>query len=172
MDLEQFWTWLVAHLKANIAYAEPLVFVLALAEGIPGLSFLVPSTALFLVIGGLHSAAGGELWHIAAAATVGALVGDVLAYSAGYYLRNDLGKLKYFAVHPTAIEQGHKIFENWGVFAVFFGKFLGFARPFIPVVAGIVTMPVPMFIIASTVSSAAWATAFLGPGYGLKFIFG
>lgn len=171
MDLALFWAWLVALLKANIGYAEPLVFALALAEGIPGLSFLVPSTALFLVIGGLHSAAGGELWHVAAAGTAGALVGDILAYAAGFYLRNDVAKLRYFAVHPKAIEQGHVVFARWGIFAVVAGKFLGFARPFIPVVAGITTMPVPLFLAASAVSSAAWATAFLSPGYGFKFIF-
>lgn len=171
MDLGHVWTWLVDLLKANIGYAEPLVFFLALAEGIPGLSLIIPSTALFLVIGGLHSAAGGELWHVAVAATIGALAGDLVAYSAGYWLRNDVSRLRYFAVPQTALDQGHLVFERWGIFAVFFGKFLGFARPFVPVVAGIVTMPIPIFMFASTISSAAWATAFLGPGYGLKFLF-
>ena len=170
MSFEAAWASAIGFVTINIAYAELVVFLLGLAEGIPGLSLLVPSSALFLAIGGVHSAAGGHFWHLWLAAAVGAVVGDCITYTLGRWLRDDVGRLRYFAVHPNALAAGHAVFERWGPLAVLAGKFTGFARPFIPVVAGIVTMPAPLFFAASALSSLAWAGAFLAPGYGLKLL--
>lgn len=170
MSIEALWDATVGLVKANIAYAEPIVFLMGLAEGIPGLSLLVPSSALFLAIGAAHAASGGAFWHLWLAAALGAVVGDCITYSLGRILRHDVERLGYFAIHPGALAAGHIVFERWGPLAVLVGKFTGFARPFIPVVAGIVTMPVPLFLGASAISSLAWAAAFLAPGYGLKLL--
>ncbi|MEZ5853239.1 MAG: DedA family protein [Hyphomicrobiaceae bacterium] len=156
-------------IKDHIQFAGPLVFALGLGEGIPGLSLLIPSTALFVAIGGAHGAAGGEFVTLWLAASCGAVIGDCIAYTLGRWLRDDVARLKYFAVHPDALSRGHDLFERWGAFAVLGGKFTGFVRPFIPVVAGIVTMPFALFLVSSIVSSLAWAGVFLAPGYGLTW---
>ncbi|MGD9802706.1 MAG: DedA family protein [Hyphomicrobiaceae bacterium] len=170
MTLETAWRATVELVNANLAYAEPLVFALGFAESIPGLSLLVPSSALFLAVGAAHGNAGGAFWALWLPAAFGAILGDWVTYSLGRFLRHDVARLRYFAVHPQALNAGHAAFERWGPLAVLAGKFTGFARPFIPVVAGIVTMPLPMFLISSAVSSLAWAAVFLAPGYGLKWL--
>ncbi|MFV0295134.1 MAG: DedA family protein [Hyphomicrobiaceae bacterium] len=160
---------LVNHIKDYIAFAAPIVFLLGLGEGIPALSIFIPSTALFLAIGSAHGAAGGQFATVWLAASLGAVLGDCIAYGLGRWLRDDVAKLRYFAVHPGALTEGHRVFERWGVVAVLAGKFMGFVRPFVPVVAGIVTMPWPLFLAASIASSMAWAGVFLAPGYGLTW---
>ena len=171
MTLESAWQTAVALVKANLAYAEPLVFALDFAEGIPGLSILVPSSAIFLAVGAAHSSAGGEFWSLWISAALGCVVGDWVTYSLGRLLRNDVSLLRYFAVHPRALAAGHAVFDRWGPLAVLAGKFTGFARPFIPVVAGIVTMRWHLFLISSALSSLAWAGVFLAPGYGVAYFF-
>jgi|LNFM01.1.fsa_nt_gb membrane protein DedA with SNARE-associated domain len=170
MSIEAAWAAATAFAKTHIAWAEPIVFALGFAEGIPALSFFVPSSALFLAIGGAHSAVGGEFWMLWLAASCGAALGDYATYSLGRWLRHDVKRLRYFAVHPEALERAHALFERWGALAVIGGKFTGFARPLIPVAAGIVAMPLPKFVAASAVSSMAWAAVFLAPGYGLRFL--
>lgn len=170
MSVEAIWRATVAFIQDHIAYAEPLVFALGFAEGIPGLSLLVPSSAIFLAVGAAHSSAGGEFWNLWISAALGCVVGDWVTYSLGRMLRNDVARLRYFAIHPNALAAGHAAFERWGPLAVLAGKFTGFARPFIPVVAGIVTMPWHLFMISSAISSLAWAGVFLSPGYGLGFL--
>jgi membrane protein DedA with SNARE-associated domain len=169
MSFEAIWRTIVEFAQSHIAYAEPLVFVLGFAEGIPGLSILVPSSAIFLAVGAAHSSAGGAFWSLWLAATVGCIVGDWVTYSLGRLLRHDVTRLRYFAVNPNALAVGHAAFERWGPVAVLAGKFTGFARPFIPVVAGIVTMPWYLFLISSVLSSLARSAVFLSPGYGLGF---
>jgi membrane protein DedA with SNARE-associated domain len=171
MSLEAAWQATLDFVTAHLAYAEPIVFFLGMAEGIPGLSLLVPSTALFLAVGTAHGAVGGQFWHLWLAASFGAVVGDCMSYSLGRLLRHDVARLRYFAIHPSALATGHTVFDRWGPFAVLGGKFLGFARPFVPVVAGILTMHPGLFFASSVISSLAWAGAFLAPGYGLRLFF-
>lgn len=156
--------------RAHLALAEPIVFVMGFAEGIPGLSLLVPSSALFVAIGTVHGAAGGAFWHLWLAASAGAVIGDCVTYSIGRYFKSEAATLPLLARHPGWMERGHALFESWGVLAVVGGKFLGFMRPFIPILAGVLEMPLRHFLPASIVSSLAWAGAFLAPGYGLKLL--
>ncbi len=156
--------------RAHLALAEPIVFAMGFAEGIPGLSLLVPSSALFVGIGTVHGAAGGAFWHLWLAASAGAVIGDCVTYSIGRHFKDDAAQLPLLARHPGWLDRGHQLFERWGVLAVVGGKFLGFMRPFIPIVAGVLAMPLRHFIPASIVSSLAWAGAFLAPGYGLKLL--
>ena len=170
MSLQAIWDGILLLVRQHLALTEPLVFLLGFAESIPGLSLAVPSTALFLAIGGVHGAAGGQFWHVWLSAAIGATVGDCFTYALGRWLKADVTRLRYFAVHPDVLAKGHVIFERWGALAVLAGKFTGFLRPFIPIVAGVVTMPFPVFLAASGLSSLAWAGAFLAPGYGLKWL--
>ncbi len=172
MTLEAIWRAAVEFVHAHLAYAEPLVFFLGFAEGVPVLSLLVPSSALFLAVGAAHSGAGGSFSDLWLPAAMGAVVGDLATYSIGRLFRHDVARLRYFAGHSGALAAGHAAFERWGALAVIVGKFMGFARPFVPVVAGIVSMPWPLFLVASMLSSLAWAGVFLAPAYGFRWFVG
>jgi len=157
--------------RQNMQWAEPLVFVMGFAEGIPGLSLLIPSTGLFLVIGGIHGAAGGSFVPIWLAASIGAVLGDVVVYLIARRYKEEVVRLPLFDRYPGFLSQGRIIVERWGVLAVVGGKFLTLLRPFVPAVAGMLGMPLWQFIPASVASSLAWAAIFLGPGYGLTWLF-
>jgi len=136
---------LLAWLRDHMALAEPLVFALGFAEGIPVLSLLVPSTPLFLAIGLGHSAVGGSFVPMWLAASLGAVLGDLVTYAIGHYFKADAAR-----VWPLSR--------------------LGVVRPVIPLIAGIVRMPLWIYLPASAVSSLAWAGVFLAPGYGITWL--
>ncbi|MFN3867793.1 MAG: DedA family protein [Hyphomicrobiaceae bacterium] len=161
----------LAFVTEHIAYAEPIVFVLGLAESIVFLSLLVPSTVLFLGIGGLHNAAGGHFVPLWLSAAAGAFVGDVLSYALGRYLREDVANIWPFTKKPEWYVLARAFFKKWGVAGVIGSKFLGMMRPFVPVVAGAASMPWPAFLLASAASCLLWSAAFLGPGHGLVQMF-
>lgn len=172
MNLNQAKDAVIGFVRENIALAEPAVFFMGFAEGIPVLSLLVPSTPLFLGIGAAHAAAGGQFWHLCIAASIGAIISDVVIYAIGRYFKHDMPKVWPFSRHSDWLPKGQALFETWGTLAVVGGKFTGFLRPFIPAVAGMLEMPLWKFIPASVLSSFAWAGTFLAPGYGIKLIFG
>lgn len=170
MSFEGFKTAMIELVREHIRLAEPLVFIMGFAEGIPGLSFLVPSTALFLAIGGIHSAAGGTFVPMWIAASVGAILGDLVVYWLARLYKDEVARLPVFNRYPGWLTQGRLLFAKWGVLTIVVGKFLGFMRPFVPAVAGVLEMPLWQFVPASVLSSFAWAGIFLAPGYGIIWL--
>ncbi|MEZ5774554.1 MAG: DedA family protein [Hyphomicrobiaceae bacterium] len=161
----------IALVEANDAYAEPIVFVVGMAESIPILSAFAPSTILFIGIGAVHGAAGGSFVHIWIAGTLGASTGDGVSYLIGRLTEHRVMHVWPISRHPDWWTRAHAFFERWGLLGVLAGKFTGPLRPFIPIMAGISEMPFLYFLSASLVSSAAWAGVFLAPGgLGLKWL--
>ncbi len=161
----------VAFVSAHMALAGPIVFLLGLGESIAGLSLLIPSTILFLAIGGVHSAAGGSFWPMWLWGAVGAFMGDVLSFLLGRVFRDDIGAVWPFRSRPQWYALARIACRRWGALAVLGSKFTAGLRPFIPVVAGAMRMPFVRFVPASALSCLVWAGVFLAPGYGLRFVF-
>jgi membrane protein DedA with SNARE-associated domain len=160
----------IAFVRAHIEYTEIIVAILGFSEGIALVSLFVPSTFLFLVIGGVHSAAGGHYWTVWLAGAAGAVLGDVVSYGLGRWFKDDVQKVWPFSRYPALLPQSRALFERWGILSILFGKFVGGLRPFIPVVAGTLAMPLVLFMIGSVISSLAWAGIFLAPGYGISWL--
>lgn len=170
MSLDSAKDAIVSLIREHVALAEPAVFLMGFAEGIPGLSIFVPSTPLFLGIGAAHASAGGSFWHLWLAAAVGAIVSDLLIYALGRRHRNSALHVWLLSRYPDWCPKGHALVERWGILTVVGGKFLGPMRPIIPAIAGVLDMPLWQFMPISVLSSLAWAGAFLGPGYGIKWL--
>lgn len=168
--IEGFKTTVVAFLRDHQALAEPVVFVLGFAEGVPLLSLFVPSSVLFLAIGSLQGAFGGGLWGLWLSASGGAMLGDCVTYVIGRYFKHEAQHVWPFSRYPEWLTRGRVLLERWGWLAVLAGKFLGFLRPFVPAAAGMLEMPFPRFLLASALSSLTWAGVFLAPGWGLGML--
>lgn len=172
MTYESLKAVLIAFVQDNMSFAGPLVFAMGFAEGVPGLSLFVPSTALFLGIGGIHGSAGGTFWHVWLAGTAGAVLSDCAVYVLARQYGESVQHFRLLARHDSWLSRGQALIRNWGALAVLGGKFTGFMRPFIPAVAGMMGMPLWQFLPASVLSSLAWAGAFLAPGYGVSWWLG
>ena len=158
---------IVVFLRDNQYLADPLVFLLGFAEGIPVVSLLVPSSALFVAIGSMQGAFGGSFISLWLSATVGAILGDLVTYGIGRYFKDNAQRVWPLSRRPELLIKGRSIIDRWGVLAILGGKFLGFMRPFLPITAGVMEMNFVIFFIASVLSSLAWSGVFLAPGFGL-----
>lgn len=164
---------LLAFVKANDAYAEPLVFLLGFVESIPILAFFAPSSVLLIGIGAAQGAAGLAFWHLWLAAAGGAFLGDCFVYTLGRIFEHRIMHFPLLARHPDWWKLGHDFFERWGMLGILAGKFLGPLRSALPLIAGVVEMPLWKFLPASLVSALIWSGLFLAPGvFGLGWLVG
>ncbi|BBX69509.1 DedA family protein [Mycolicibacterium psychrotolerans] len=98
---------------------------------------------------------------VAAAAATGAIVGDTIGYSIGrrfgMSLFERLGNRfpKHFGPGHVALAKG--LFERWGVWAVFFGRFIALLRIFAGPLAGAMRMRYPRFLAANAGGAVVWA---------------
>jgi membrane protein DedA with SNARE-associated domain len=98
---------------------------------------------------------------VGAAATIGAIVGDTIGYSIGRRfgmgLFERLGKRfpKHFG--PGHVALAKQFFTRWGVWAVFFGRFIALLRIFAGPLAGALKMPYSHFLAANASGGLIWA---------------
>lgn len=169
--METLFNQVLELVKAHLELAVPLVFALGFAESTVFLSLLVPSSALFLAIGGIHGAAGGGFLTVWLAATTGAAIGDIATFALGRYFKRDIGAVWPLRTRPHWFVLARYFVKRYGAPGVFISKFGGMIRPFVPLVAGAMGMSWSRFLAVSPLSCAAWSGVFLAPGYALTAAF-
>ena len=98
---------------------------------------------------------------VGAAATIGAVIGDTIGYSIGrkfgMSLFERLGNRfpKHFGTGHVALAK--RLFARWGVWAVFFGRFIALLRIFAGPLAGALKMRYPHFLAANASGGLLWA---------------
>lgn len=159
--------WLGAH--SHIAYLA--VFLLALSESIPLIGVVVPGTAVILALGVLVPSGVVKLWPLLIAATAGAIVGDGLSFWLGHrYHREILGRWPLNR-YPELIERSEAFFKKHGDKSVFIARFVPGVRAFIPLLAGMLGLPVWRFYAVNITSALVWAPAHILPAvlFGASF---
>ncbi|WP_432829830.1 DedA family protein [Dactylosporangium sp. CA-092794] len=100
-------------------------------------------------------------WLVATAASVGAIGGDSLGYligrRGGRHLLERVGRRfpKHFG--PPHLAKAERAFQRWGVWAVFFGRFIALLRILAGPLAGALRVPYPRFLAANALGGITWS---------------
>ncbi len=142
--------------------AAAVYAVVALVIGLESLGIPLPGE-IVLVSAALMSSqhTGINPVVLGACATAGAVVGDSIGYAIGRKggrpLLAWLGKKfpKHFGEGHVATAE--RSFEKWGMWAVFFGRFVALLRIFAGPLAGVLHMPYWKFLTANLLGGVCWA---------------
>ncbi|WP_079122559.1 DedA family protein [Streptomyces abyssalis] len=153
------------HDVQELLQSVPAVSVYLLVGVVIGLESLgIPLPGeIVLVSSALLASQHGEIdpLILGACATTGAIVGDSIGYAIGRRGGKPLlawlgGKFpKHFGPHHVATAE--RAFERWGMWAVFFGRFIALLRIFAGPLAGVLRMPYWKFLIANVLGGIVWA---------------
>ena len=108
-------------------------------------------------------AASGVLWPggVAIAAATGAIIGDSIGYAVGRRggraLLERCGRRfpRHFGEEHLA--KAERLFARWGVWAVFFGRFIALLRILAGPLAGALRVPYRRFLVANATGGVVWA---------------
>jgi membrane protein DedA with SNARE-associated domain len=143
----------------------PAVAIYALVAGVIGLESLgIPLPGeIVLVSAALLSSQHGDVNPVilGACASAGAVVGDSIGYAIGRKggrpLLAWLGKKFPRHFGEAHVATAERSFEKWGMWAVFFGRFVALLRIFAGPLAGVLHMPYWKFLIANFLGGVIWA---------------
>lgn len=175
MNLMDYADTIIAFVREHEQWAAPIVFVLAFGESLAFISLVLPFWAMLVGIGTLIGASGTmtDFLVVWVAASLGAAFGDWVSYWLGKHYHEEIARMWPLSRRPDLIPKGHEFFEKYGIWAIFIGRFFGPLRASVPLVAGIVQMPIYSFQIANFASAFVWAGVLLAPGsFGLKWLMG
>ncbi|MGV9307096.1 MULTISPECIES: DedA family protein [unclassified Nonomuraea] len=144
--------------------AIPPVWICALVGVVIGLESVgIPLPGeIVLVSSALLSAKGvvDPVW-VGACASVGAIVGDSIGYAVGrrggkrLFVRLGRRFPKHFGPHHIA--KAEHYFHRYGMWTVFFGRFIALLRILAGPLAGALRMPYWKFLVANVLGGVVWA---------------
>ncbi|WP_330341335.1 DedA family protein [Streptomyces sp. NBC_00557] len=142
--------------------AAAVYAVVALVIGLESLGIPLPGEIILVsaaLMASQHSGVNPVV--LGACATAGAVIGDSIGYAIGRKggrpLLAWLGRRfpKHFSAGHVATAE--RSFEKWGMWAVFFGRFIALLRIFAGPLAGVLHMPYWKFLIANVLGGICWA---------------
>jgi undecaprenyl-diphosphatase len=146
-----------------------IIFAAAALECAAFAGLLVPGESLVLASGFLAHRRLLEFDAVLAAAALGAAIGDNIGYQLGHRFGRAwlLRHGSRVGIREERLARAEAFFDRHGARAVFFGRFIGFARALVPFVAGASRMPYRQFLLYDALGAALWTAGFVSLGYGL-----
>ncbi|WP_374021918.1 DedA family protein [Mycobacterium sp. HNNTM2301] len=149
-----------------LLHAIPPLAVYLVVGGVVGLESLgIPLPGEIILVSAALMSSHDDLpvnpIGVGVAAVIGAVVGDSIGYTVGRKfgmpLFDRLGRRfpKHFG--PGHVALAEKLFNRWGVRAVFFGRFIALLRIFAGPLAGALKMHYPRFLAANVSGAICWA---------------
>ncbi len=132
----------------------------------------IPSEVI-LPLAGFRARTGAlNLWLTWPMATLGSVLGAVALYGLGAWLGYDrlhalAGKRWFFLTSQKDLDRGEKVFAEHGGKMVLLGRCIPVIRSVVSIPAGIARMPLPRFLLLTTIGSGVWNALFIGLGYSL-----
>lgn len=144
--------------------ALPPAVVYLVVAGVIGVESMgIPLPGEIVLVSSALLAATGvvEPEWVAGAAALGAIVGDSIGYTVGRRggrpLLHRLGRRFPKHLGPTALARAERSFARYGVWAVFFGRFVALLRILAGPLAGALRVPYRRFLIANAAGGLVWA---------------
>jgi membrane protein DedA with SNARE-associated domain len=155
---------LIAFVSAHTLLAYLTLFLAALLEAVPVIGSVVPGSTIILALSALIPGGELQLQWVLAAAVAGALLGDGSAYWIGHRSQREILTAWPLTSYPLIVAQSEALFRRFGLWAVFFGRFIPPIRAFVPITAGALGMAPSRFFAVNLPAILFWAPAHVLPG--------
>lgn len=138
-----------------------IYLLVTLVIGVESLGIPLPGEIILVSSALLSSQGHVDPWIVGGCASAGAIIGDSIGYAIGRRggrpLLDRLGRRfpKHFS--PGHIASAEASFERWGMWAVFFGRFVALLRIFAGPLSGVLQMPYWKFLTANVLGGITWA---------------
>ena len=158
--LHQLFTWLPGGTMYYVSIA-----LIAFMESLVAIGVLVPGSTIIVFTGFLAMHGKEDITTIITVSILGAFLGDFISYWLGARFGPALLNSRPMQKQKHVIQQAELFFAKHGGKSVFFGRFIGPIRGFVPFVAGCAQMKPRSFISYGAISAILWGLAYPGLGY-------
>ncbi len=156
--------FLTQWISQNPDWALTIVFSIAFIESLAVLGLLMPGWLLLVGVGVLIGTGSINFYFASLSCFIGAILGEYVSFLIGQHYRDQVRHWKIFKRHPDWLSNTDIFFEKYGVASIALGRFVGPVRAFVPLIAGMSSMPILRFQLTNVLSAAAWAPLYLMPG--------
>jgi membrane protein DedA with SNARE-associated domain len=154
-------TQIIAKYSPEPEFLLLIIFLFSLGKSVIFISSVLPPASVTLMLGIIAGKSVLPDVHVWAAITLGALLGSVLSFHCGALFCRQ-GALKRLPVRFQApLHQAQTALQKKGMPLLFISRFLAVMRYSVPLVAGIIALPLRQVYCASALSAGIWALALM-----------
>ncbi len=129
----------------------------------------IPSEVILPLAGALVEDGSMSFVLALLVATLGSVLGALALYAVGRYGGRPLlyRYNRVFRVSDAQLDRADAWFDRRGPLIVLFGRCIPTVRSVVSIPAGASEMPIPQFLLLTTIGSAVWNAALIGAGWAL-----
>ncbi|ROR05188.1 DedA family protein [Erwinia sp. JUb26] len=156
--------WLQHLITQSLAWSLLAVGLVTFLESLALVGLLLPGTVLMASFGALIGSGQVALYPAWAAGIIGCLLGDWISYFIGWQFKGPLHRWSFIKRHQKLMDKTEHALHEHSMFTIIVGRFIGPTRPLIPLVAGMLELPVRKFLPPNIVGCLLWPPLYLLPG--------
>ena len=152
-------------------YALLAVFTIAFLEALVGVGLFVSGVILVAVCSLLYAEGIASLQGMVLSAFLGASLSDHSGYFLGRTLGSRFYQTRFAKKHEIRLQRSKNLVVEYGVAAIFLGRFLTPIRSVMPLLSGVSGMPRTRYSIVDLIACALWSLALGAIVIGIDKIF-
>jgi membrane protein DedA with SNARE-associated domain len=156
--------YLLHLLTQSLAFTLSVVMLVTFIESLALVGMLLPGTVMMTAVGALIGSGEVGFYSAWVAATVGCLLGDWLSYFMGRRFKAPLHRWSFLKKHKSMLDKTEHALHNHSMATVLLGRFIGPARPIVPMVAGMLNLPSVKFALPNVIGCLTWPPLYFFPG--------
>lgn len=156
--------WVQHLFTQSLEWALFAIALVTFLESLALVGLVLPGTVLMASLGTLVGSGQIGLYPAWAAGLAGCLLGDWLSYGIGWKFQGPLHRWKYLQKYRGLLDKTEHALYQHSMFTILVGRFFGPTRPLIPLVAGMLELPVRKFLPPNLIGCLFWPPLYLMPG--------
>ncbi|MTD41042.1 DedA family protein [Erwinia sp. CPCC 100877] len=147
-----------------IHYSLIAIWLVAFLESLALVGLVMPGTVVMGALGALIGSGQVNFYSAWGVGTLGCLLADWISYWLGWRFRGPLHRWSFLKKQKAWLDKTEHALHQHSMFTILVGRFIGPTRPLVPMVAGMLELPVRKFIGPNIIGCILWPPFYFLPG--------
>jgi len=156
--------WFSYIISEHSEYILIFILLISFLESFLVIGSFIPGIILMSILGTFIGNGKINFYYAWIASTSGCLLGDLLSYYLGFLCSNWILRCHLFKKYNSIVVKIIYALNKYSALSIFFGKLLGFTRPIIPALSGMLKVPIKTFFIPNSFACILWPLIYFSPG--------
>jgi len=148
----------------SVMYSLIAVAMVAFLESLALVGLILPGTIMMSALGALIGSGEVNFWQAWLAGIIGCLLGDWISFWLGWRFKKPLHRWSFMKKNKALLDKTEHALHQHSMMTILIGRFIGPTRPLVPMVAGMLDLPVSKFIIPNIIGCLFWPPVYFLPG--------
>ena len=148
----------------STVYSLIAVMLVAFLESLALVGLILPGTVMMAGLGALIGSGDVNFWQAWLAGIIGCLLGDWISFWLGWRFKKPLHRWSFMKKNKALLDKTEHALHQHSMITILIGRFVGPTRPLVPMVAGMLDLPVAKFILPNIIDWVLWPPLYFLPG--------